>query len=262
MKKRWLYLFLAGLLALTQAMVMAQDEEEECDLEADTRTYSRNFDMDGCRFQTRFFSFQAGNPYWIMEPGWQVVLEGEDEDEFIRVEITVLDETETVAGVETRVIEEAEYIDGEIYEVSRNFYAICGATNDIYYFGEDVDFYEDGEIVDHHGAWRAGENGAQPGIIMPGTVLEGARFYQEYAFDDEAVDRAEVMGFTEVEIDEEVYENVLMLKEGSELNEDPCDFEIKLYAPGIGNIVDGDLELVEAGFIFELKPAWPFKQEQ
>ena len=40
---------------------------------------------------------------------------------------------------------------------------------------------EDGRIVSHEGAWRAGVDGAQPGLIMPGTFLLGSRYFQEIA---------------------------------------------------------------------------------
>ena len=68
----------------------------------------------------------------------------------MRVEITVFNKTKTIevpdiGEVRTRVVEEVETADGELTEISRNFYAICGQTNDVYYFGEKVDIYnEDG----------------------------------------------------------------------------------------------------------------------
>jgi hypothetical protein len=83
--------------------------------------------------------------------------------------------------IQTRVIEERESVDGELAEVSRNFFAQCVETRDVFYFGEEVDFYEDGPIVDHGGAWLAGVSDAQPGIIMPGHFAVGAQYYQEMA---------------------------------------------------------------------------------
>ena len=55
----------------------------------------------------------------------------------------------------------------------------------------------------NEGSWEAGVNGAEPGVIMPGTILLGAKYFQERAPEDEAVDRGEIvrMGLT-VEIDE------------------------------------------------------------
>ena len=92
------------------------------------------------------------NQYFILEPGFQLVLEGKNE----RLAITVLDETKEVNGVTTRVVEEREWKNGNLTEVSRNFFAICESTEDVFYFGEEVDMYRGGEVVSHSGAWLAG----------------------------------------------------------------------------------------------------------
>lgn len=57
--------------------------------------------------------------------------------------------------------------DGELTEISRNFFATCNRDNSVVYFGEEVNIYEDGEVVAHEGEWRAGDDDARPGIIMP-----------------------------------------------------------------------------------------------
>src|SRR6185295_5919061 len=88
------------------------------------------------------------NPYFVLEPGYQLTLEDGKE----RLVITVLNETRTAAGVETRIVEERETDAGNLVEVSRNFYAISKKTNSVYYFGEDVDMYKDGKITNHEGA--------------------------------------------------------------------------------------------------------------
>jgi hypothetical protein len=103
--------------------------------------------------------------YFILEPGFQLVLEGDD----TRLQITVLDETKTIDGVVTRVVEEREWKSGKLYEVARNYFALCEQTKDVFYFGEDVDFYEDGKVVKHDGTWHAGVNDNRAGLMMPGT---------------------------------------------------------------------------------------------
>lgn len=95
-------------------------------------------------------------------------------------------------GTQTRVIEEREIENGELVEVSRNYFAVCKPSNDVYYFGEDVDDYENGEIVSHPGAWLAGIDGDKAGMIMPGKVQVGLKHYQEIA-PGIAEDRAEIM---------------------------------------------------------------------
>ena len=48
-----------------------------------------------------------------------------------------------------------------------DYFANCWPSRDVYYFGEDVDNYEDGIVVNHEGGWLAGRRGARPGFLMP-----------------------------------------------------------------------------------------------
>jgi hypothetical protein len=206
--------------------------------------FTDTFDRDRCTFTT-----VGGNPYLPMWPGYSLLLEGEEEDDEggiveLAVRITILPDTELVDGVLTRVMEETEEEDGELKEVSRNFLALCRETGDVWYFGEDVDNYENGEIVNHDGAWRAGQNGAEPGILMPGVPFLGARFYQELA-PGVALDRAEITALDEtIETPAGTFENVLTVDETNAL--DPgAEPDFKAHAPGVGQIIDETLELVE-----------------
>ncbi len=253
-------LFLVMLLILASVVPIFGQDEEPCDREEDPRTFTSEFNTDACRWRTRFSPLRRNNPYWLMEPGCQTVLEGEDDDEFIRLEITVLQEFKRVAGVRTRVVEEKEFIDGELYEISRNYFAICSATNDIYYFGEDVDFFEDGEIIGHDGSWLAGVDGAVAGVYMPGTPMHGARFYQEVA-PDIAEDRAEITELGSIEVNGEWYENAVRFTESSPLD-DPCSFSTKTYVAGIGMVQDDHLYLVEAGYVFRIANEAPLKNDE
>ena len=214
-------------------------------MEEDEHKFTADFRLVDCTFET-----VGENAYFILRPGFQLVLEGEEDGEVVRVEITVLDETKNIVlqemgEVETRVVEEREYVDGEILENSRNFFAICSETSDVYYFGEEVDIYEDGEVVSHEGAWRAGEDGAKGGLIMPGTFLLGSRYFQEYA-PGVAMDRAEnvEMG-PSVTTKGGTFSDCVKVEETTPL--DPGELGYKVYCPGIGVIQDGEIELVEYG---------------
>jgi hypothetical protein len=205
--------------------------------------FTSDFDRERCTFTT-----VASNPYFLLWPGYAlhlVGLEEDDEEELVELSvwITVLDDTEMVDGVRTRVVEEREEEDGELVEVSRNFFASCRETGDVWYFGEDVDDYEDGEIVSHEGGWRAGVGGAEPGIVMPGTPLIGARHFQEMA-PGVAEDLGEVASLDDsLTVPFGTFENLLMVEEGSAL--DPDDESEKWYAHGLGLIKDEEAELVE-----------------
>ena len=199
--------------------------------------YTSSFMLEHCDF-----SNTGANPYFILEPGHQLVLEGFEKNVLVRVTITVLQTTETIDGVDTRVVEELESHDGETVELSQNFFAICEPSNSVVYFGEEVDIYERGMVVSHDGSWRAGVAGARPGIIMPGVQLLGARYHQEVA-PGVALDRAET-----VSIDRRVatpagtFENCLETKETTPL--EPNSKGVKLYAPDVGLVKDGAVELV------------------
>jgi len=183
------------------------------------------------------------NNYFILEPGYQLVLE----DRFTKLTITVLDETKVINGVTTRVVEEKEWIRGEPYEVARNFFAIDEKTKDVFYFGEEVDFYKDGKIADHSGTWNAGEKDSKAGLQMSGNPVVGMKYYQEQA-PSKAMDRAEIISLTDsLNTPAGKFHNCLTTKEGTALNF--FDVEFKTYAPGIGLIQDESLLLKKYGFI-------------
>ncbi len=182
------------------------------------------------------FSSVGRNRFFILQPGHQLVLESDEE----KVVITVTDETKEVGGIETRVVEEREEENGKLKEVSRNFFAICKEHGDVFYFGEEVDDYEDGKLVGHSGAWRADEKDSKAGIIMPGTVLLGARHYQEIA--PNAKDRAEIIADdVTMKTPAGTFKNCVRVEETSGL--DPDEKCYKTYAPGVGLIQDEDLLL-------------------
>jgi hypothetical protein len=159
----------------------------------------------------------------------------------------VVDETKRATTVTTRVLEEREWKDDELVEVSRNFFAICPTTKDVFYFGEEVDDYKDGEVVSHGGAWLAGEQGAKAGLIMPGDPKVGMKYYQEIA-PDVALDRAEIVSLDEtLDTPAGAFSNSLKTQEGNALN--PSEKEFKTYAPGIGLSQEESLLLVDYGFV-------------
>ena len=102
--------------------------------------------------------------------------------------------------------------------------------------------YEDGKVVSNEGAWLAGQNGSKAGMIMPGKVEVGLKYYQEIA-PGVAEDRAEIVSVTEVlETPAGVFKQVLKTEETNPLK--PDEKEYKFYAPGIGLIQDEAIKLV------------------
>jgi hypothetical protein len=190
------------------------------------------------------------NKYFILEPGFKLVLKGSSglfKTTDIKLEITVLNETKEVDGIITRVVEEREWKNNEIYEVSRNFFAADQETGDIFYFGEEVDFYSDGKVINHEGTWLARKDDAKPGLIMPGRPIVGMKYYQEIA-PGVAMDRAEIISLNqELETPAGLLRNCLKTKEGTSLN--LLEKEFKTYATGIGLVQDENLLLESYGFV-------------
>lgn len=181
------------------------------------------------------------NPYFILEPGHTAVYQ----DSTTRLVITVLNVTKVVDGVTTRVVEERETSRGKLIEVSRNYFAIDSKTNDAYYFGEDVDIYKDGRIVNHEGSWLAGVKSAKFGLAMAAKPAVGARNYQEVA-PGQAMDRAEIMSLTTVVATPAGnYRDCVKVEETTPL--EPGAKEYKFYAPGVGLVQDGSVKLVRSG---------------
>jgi hypothetical protein len=181
------------------------------------------------------FTLNIDNPFFPLPVGHRIVLEGSDWGRELVIRMTVLDEIETVAGVETRVVEEYEAEDGRVVEVSRNFFAQA-RDGTVCYFGESVDIYNaSGDVTSHQGAWRADEGGNRPGIFMPATLRIGQAFQQEGA-PGVAEDQTKVLALGErTRVPAGWFADTATL-----LDRNPLDGDqgIKIYARGIGLIVD------------------------
>ena len=212
----------------------AQSEEGE---------FTEDFRLRDCRFRS-----EGSNPYFILRPGYRLILEGEEDGVKEKLIITVLDRIKNISVpgygiVRTRVVEEQHFADGKRVELSMNYFAICDKTNDVYYFGEDTDIFHPDGTVTHDGSWIAGKNGATPGIIMPGTFLLGARYFQEQA-PGVAMDRAEhvEMGLT-VDTKAGTFQDCVFIVETTPL--EPGATSEKIYCPGIGLVSDAPVQLIK-----------------
>jgi hypothetical protein len=196
------------------------------------------------------FQTAIDNPLYPLSPGEEWTYEGEEVDPdtgetfTTRVEVTVLSETDTVAGVEVVVVRDRAFEDGELVEETLDYYA-QHKDGSVYYFGERVDNYEDGEVVNHDGSWLANEGDNQPGIAMPAAPDVGAVFEQEKA-PGIAEDRSTVLSAGEtVTVTAGTFEGCIKTKD-----ENPLDnaTETKFFCPGVGFVreefEEGDLSLV------------------
>lgn len=201
--------------------------------------------VDPADFQTK-----VDNPFWPLVSVGTTVFEGEERDAEtgevvgIRVESKVLPETEVVVGVEVTVVEVKEYEDGELIEVTLDYFA-QHRDGTVYYFGELVDEYEEGRVVGHTGQWLAGEGENQPGVFMPAQPAMGQTFEQEQA-PGVAEDRSTVIGLNEaVTTPAGSFAGCLKTEDVNPLDDTT---ESKFYCPDIGLVREefpgGHLDLV------------------
>ncbi len=173
-----------------------------------------------------------------MQPGYRLIF-ANGNDTIIQ---TVFNETYIVDSVETRVIVDSEKVNGQLSEVTRDYFAIDTTTDDVYYFGEHVDIYKNGQITSHEGTWLSGVNGARFGLMMPGKIVVGDKYYNEIA-PEVAMDRAEIISQDEtVTTPLNIYKGCLHIEETTPLESGTAH---KYYALQVGLIRDEDFLLVK-----------------
>ena len=202
-------LFVLMLIVLSTPPAIASRQSNKMDDQ-----FTRDFRLEACTF-----SSSGRNPYFILEPGYRTVFRGAEDGETVVNTITVTGRTRRIGGIETRVVEERETHNGELAEVSRNFFAICDETNSVFYFGEEVDLYAGGVIIGH-----------------------------EEVAPDVGLDRAEITAMGQVvETPAGTFEGCIEMQETTPL--EPKALEFKRYAPDIGLVQDDTLLLVQYGFV-------------
>ncbi len=193
------------------------------------------------------FTSNVDNKYFSLTPGKKMVYESVTQDGKERIEIYVMKETKKVMGVEATVVWDRVWLDGNLIEDTKDWYAQDKEGN-VWYFGEDTMEVLNKRIVNYAGAWEAGVDGAKPGIIMKANPVPGDSYRQEY-YKGVAEDAADVLALgEEVTTPYKTFDNCLKTYDYSYL--DSSAKEHKYYCPEIGFAV---LEVgVESGERLEL----------
>ena len=124
------------------------------------------------------------NPHFPISELDHVVLVGFVDGVPFRAETSLLPDTNRIdlgdRTVETLTSQYVAYLDRRIDETAIDWY---GQDDDgaVWYFGEDVSNYEDGEIVDTHGTWLACKDGPVA-MIMPAHPAVGDVYRVENIF--------------------------------------------------------------------------------
>ena len=181
------------------------------------------------------------NGWFPLKPGMQYTYEGVTEEggETIphRVIIIVTNLTKVIDGVRTVVTWDQDFSDEELVETELSFFAQDNDGN-VWRLGEYPEVYELGELVENP-TWIHGLKGAQAGIIMTADPQLGAPSYsQGWAPAVDFTDRGQVdaMG-QQACVPVDCYEDVLVIAEFSK--EEIDAFQLKYYAPNVGNVLVG-----------------------
>ena len=193
-------------------------------------------DFDRTNFDN---SARVDNIWFPLVPGAHSVFEGSaiDDGERIsrRVVTTVTDLTKEINGVNSVVVWERDYNEGELVEAELGFFAQDKDGN-VWHMGEYPEEYEEGEF-DKAPGWLAGSKGATAGIAMRAQPRQGTPGYaQGYAPPPiNWIDRGRVYNVgQETCVPVKCYEDVLVIEE-FERNK-PGAYQLKFYAPGVGDI--------------------------
>jgi hypothetical protein len=239
---------IAALVLSSALLVACEDGDDTKDGATEGSTSGSPSASSSTGINPADFSATINNRFFPLEPGQKRVYEGEEksgaETTKTRVEETVLSETETLAGVEVRVVEVKEFEDGELSEITKDYYA-QHKDDAVYYFGERVDEYSNGQVSGHGGQWLAGEGQNQPGVFMPADPKVGDQFEQERAPGiAEDTSKVIVVGET-VDVPAETASDCIKTEDYSPIDKVT---EFKFYCPDIGlmreEFTGGFLDLV------------------
>lgn len=182
------------------------------------------------------FTTRIDNPLFPLRPGTTFTYA--DQAAGVIDHFTVTRRTQVIDGVTCVVVHDKSFVNGKLEENTFDWFAEDKKGN-VWYFGEDTTHFNPNGTVSHAGTWKAGVNGATPGIIMEAHPKVGDHYKQEHAT-GVAEDQARVL-----KLDDTVtsqygsFDHVLKTKEFSRLDP-PADFENKWYVPGIGTVLTTD----------------------
>jgi len=175
------------------------------------------------------FSNTIDNPFFPLPVGAEWVYDAPGEI----ITVTVTDQSKTVMGVDCVVVhdEVRDSETNELIEDTYDWYAQDSEGN-VWYMGEETAEYVNGQVASTAGAWEAGVDGAQPGIIMKALPQRGDVYYQEY-YACEAEDKGEVVELdVEITVQQVDYTGCVNIRDFTAL--EPSANEIKTYCPDVG----------------------------
>lgn len=219
--------------------------EDVCDLLEEDR-YDPDFDPANFVDPDEIGTSVEPHPFLALVPGTQWKYADSEGETIV---VTVTDEIKLVDGVLCRVVQDVVTSEEGFQIEDTDDWFAQDLEGNIWYCGEEVKDFEvfEGdepvkeELVAIDGSFKAGRDGAQPGILLPANPQVGDAYRQEFDLGN-AEDTVEVISITGTEsapggsCDGDCF----VTRDFSAL--DPGPEENKYYAPGIGLIVEINLE--------------------
>jgi hypothetical protein len=183
------------------------------------------------KFDPKNFVRDVDNRFFPLRPGTRYVYKGiEDGEQETNVTIVTYDRKD-ILGVSAIVVFDRVFVQGELKEKTFDWYAQDKDGN-VWYLGENTKEYENGQVVSTEGSWKAGRDGAKPGIIMLAHPHVPDRYFQEFLA-GEAEDQARVVGLgIDLRVPYGSFDNCLKTVEWTRL--EPGVKESKVFCPGVG----------------------------
>jgi hypothetical protein len=185
------------------------------------------------------FTTTIDNTYFPLKPGTTFVYEGTFHGAPERDVMAVTRDTKRVMGVKCLVASDRVTEGGKLIEQTYDWYAQDKKGN-VWYFGEHVTEYKNGQVTDHEGSWESGVNGAKPGVAMRADPKVGETYRQEYS-KGVAEDKARVISLEgSVKVPYGTFDHVLVTEEFTPL--EPGVVERQYYVAGVGDIVEATVK--------------------
>jgi hypothetical protein len=179
----------------------------------------------------RDFVSRVRNRYFRLIPGTIFTYEKTTPQGTERSEIEVTRQKKRVMGVLTTAVRHRAWLNGQLKEDARDWYAQDRWGN-VWYFGEEVDNYENGRLKDHKGSWEAGVNGAKPGIVMLNEPRVGLTYRQEH-YKGHAEDMGTVIALNRtVTVASGTFDGCLQIRDWSLIDKTSNDH--KYFCPQVG----------------------------
>jgi hypothetical protein len=182
------------------------------------------------------FTTRINNPWYPLIGGTKYVYRGVKDGLPSRDVLTITHHFRRVDGVRCVVVQDRLYLSGYLEERTTEWYSQDKHGN-VWYFGEDTaELDRNGHVKNTDGTWRAGVDGAKPGIYMPAHPAVGDVGQQEL-YKDQAQDRFEVLSLhAHVTVPFTSSNQALLTKEWTPL--EPRVIDHKLYVRGIGTVLE------------------------